>query len=485
MVEFSSPNTNKPLHLGHLRNIFLGDALSNLLPTQGGKVIRATLINDRGIHIAKSMLAYQLYGQNDNPKRARQKGDHFVGEFYLHFEQDLLKEKEKYAQEKSIRIDQLSDQQKDKFDQEFLKNSSWYNQAKELLQKWEAGDKEINNLSKKMNRWAIDGFNQTYRDLGIRFNQIDLESQTYQQGKKIVQEGLEKNLFSRTKDGAIIVDLKNDGLDQKILLRSDGTSVYLTQDLSTAQRRFNQYHLNRLIYVVANEQDYHFRVFFKVVKMLGFDWTDKLHHLSYGLVNLPQGRMKSREGTVVDADDLIQEMTQMAKKKILANEPHLDQRLLLERAQTIALAAIKFHFLKNKASSDMIFNPEESLSFEGDTGPYLEYVSARIQSIIAKANLRLKVYNFELLTHPQEKIVVNLLAEYGEVLEKAAQNLDPTILSRWLLDLAHQFTKFYEQCPVLQAEKELKLARLGLVAAILQVISSGLKILGIEPLKRM
>lgn len=457
LIEFSEPNPNKPMHLGHLRNTLLGDSLANLFKKLGYLVIRVNLINDRGIHIAKSMLAYKIWGEGKTPESEKKKPDYFVGDFYSLFD---IKVKE---------------------------NPTLLDQAQEMLKKWENSDQETWALWQKMNKWAMDGFNQTYQKLGVNFDKWYYESETYKIGREIVKEALDKKLCYQREDGAIEVDLSAYGLDKKVLIRADGTSIYITQDLGLAKLKNKEYKPDSSFYVVGSEQKYHFQVLFKILEIFGFDWVKKCRHLSYGLVFLPEGKMKSREGKVVEADNLIQEVQQIAKGEILKREKDILPNELEERAEKIALASIKFFFLKFTPEEDVHYEPKKEISFEGATGPYLQYTYARIQGIIKKSNKKNDndKIDFSTLGKKEEIEILKLLYNFPEIIKKSAISYNPSYLANFLLELAQKFNTFYHQCPVLQAEEKIVQARLSLITSVAQVFKNGLKILGIETLDHM
>jgi arginyl-tRNA synthetase len=462
MVEYSSPNTNKPLHLGHLRNNTLGLAISNLLELLGYDVIKASLINDRGIHICKSMLAYKLFGENKTPKAENIKSDHFVGKMYVLFDK-INKEKP------GLKLEE---------------------QAQELLKKWESGDKETIDLWKKMNAWAIDGMQETYNLYGTKFDEFFLESEMFASGNKneIIKEGLEKSVFKKEDNNAIVAVLEPE-LPNKVIVRGDGTSLYATNDLMLTQQKFEKFNLDKSIWVVANEQDLYFKQLFKIFEKLKRPWAKNCYHLSYGYVSLTSGRMKSREGTVVDADDLINEVKGIALEEINKRYENLSVEEKEKRALIIALGAIKFFLLKNDARKDMVFNPEESISFEGETGPYLQYTFARAKSILRKAKkekINFEKKNFELLEEDKEKELVMELAKFKNNLEKSFELLTLHPITHNLLGIAEKFNSFYHDIQVLKTkEKELLNARLSLVEATIIVLEKGLEILGIELLDEM
>ena len=445
VIEFLSPNTNKPLHIGHLRNMAIGESVSRILESEGNRVIRTNLYNDRGIQICKSMLAYKKFGNNKKPNK---KPDHFVGDFYVLFNKKVAE------------------------------NQDLEKEAQELLRKWEAKDKETFDLWKKMNSWAIKGIKDTYKKFGIKFDKDYYESKIYEKGKEIIQEGLRKGLFRKREDNAIVVNLGE--LGEKVLLRKDSTSIYITQDLYLAKLKYQDYKFDKSIYVVANEQNYHFKVLFKILKMLNYEFSDRLVHLSYGMVNLPEGRMKSREGKVVDADDLIEEMENLAIKE-LNKRYKLNKNELKRRARKIALSSIKYFLLKTDAVKDITFNPEEAINFEGNSGPYLQYSYARASSILKKAKKKLEIKFVSL--KPQEISLIKKLAEFPEIMKKAATQINPVILANYAFDLCQKFNEFYHSCPVIGSEEES--CRLSLVLAFKIVVKSVLYMLGIEVLERM
>jgi len=461
IVEFPSPNTNKPLHLGHLRNMALGESLSNIIESQGYNTIRVNLNNDRGIHICKSMLAYKKWGKDRTPGSEGKKSDHFVGDYYVRF----------CAEEKK--------------DPEFSK------EAQEMLKRWEEGDPEVRALWKKMNHWAFEGFDKTYREFGLKkFAKVYFESETYKLGKEIVQDGLQKGIFTKKDDGAVAVDLEKEDLGEKVLLRADGTSVYVTQDLYLAQLKHKDFDYDRSVYVVASEQDYHFKVLFTLLKKMKYKFADGCHHFSYGMVNLPEGKMKSREGTVVDADDLILEMEDLAKEEIIKRYDDLEEQQIHDRSRVIGLGALKFYLLMIDAVKDMTFHPEQSISFEGDTGPYVQYTHARACSILRKAETQginpEKSADFTTLSEDQEFALVQALSEFPQRTEEAAGSYRPHFIAQYLLHLSRAFNEFYHSCPCLKEEnKQLANARLLLVDCTRQVIMNGLQLLGIKAPEEM
>ena len=452
MIEFPSPNTNKPLHLGHLRNMSLGESVSRILEHQGNKIIRANLNNDRGVHICKSMYAYEKWGKNKTPESEKIKSDHLIGNYYVMFS--------KAAKE----------------------NPALEEEAQKILQKWELGDKKTIALWKKMNKWAFDGFKETYKLFGIKHDKQYYESEIYGQGKELAQEGLNKKIFIK-KDNAIIADLTDEKLGEKVILRADGTSIYITQDMYLATLKDKEYKLDGSIYVVANEQDYHFQVLFTILKKFGYKFTKNLHHLSYGMVELPEGRMKSREGTVVDADDLILETQKLAKTEIKKRFPKLSEKELNIRSLKIALSAIKFMLLKTDHVKNIIFNPNEAISFEGDTGPYNQYSYARASSILKKSKKKPEIKLTSKILKEKEILLIKKLAEFPEVIENAQRNLSPSIISNYTLELAHIFNEFYHQTKVLDSENEIFL--LALVESFRIVCKKSLYLLGIETVEEM
>jgi len=470
MVEYSSPNTNKPLHLGHMRNDALGESVSRILKKAGAEVYKVNIINNRGVHICKSMIAYKLFHEpkGETPETLHMKGDHFVGQCYVEFDK-YLKEHPEAAQ-----------------------------QAEDMLVQWEKGDPEVRRLWKQMNDWAISGVKETYARTGVSFDKLYYESETYLKGKDEIMKGIEKGIFFKALDGSVRVDVteavgkdKDGGDHEKVLLRKDGTSVYITQDIGTAISRHDDWAFNQLVYVVASEQIYHFKVLFYVLKKLGFTWADKLYHLSYGLVNLPSGRMKSREGTVVDADDLIDQLHADALAEIKEKGREADVGDPDEVAEKVALAALHYYLLQITPIKDMLFNPKESLSFTGDTGPYLQYMGARIASILRKAEESgiqpdSSAAAVALLNSSAEWDLIKSLGEFPAVTAKAAENLDPSGMTSYLYEVSKLFSKFYQQCPILAAENEqLKRARLFLAQCTLTVLKSAMQLVLVPYLDRM
>lgn len=479
MVEFSSPNTNKPLHLGHIRNNLLGDSVSRLLKASGNNVIKTTLVNDRGVHICKSMLAWLKVGNGATPESTGIKGDHLVGDMYVAFNNIYKKE-----------VDDLVAGGMD--DETAKKEAPCLREAHEMLQKWEAGDKEVRDLWARMNGWVLKGFDESYKALGITFDKVYYESQTYLLGKELVQKGLDMGVFVKDPDGSVWCDLTADGLDRKLLIRSDGTSVYITQDLGTAERRFAEYHLDSHVYVVGNEQNYHFQVLKLILKKLGFEWSDNIFHLSYGMVELPEGKMKSREGTVVDADDLLQKMYEEARATSdesgkLADMSEEDKAKLYHM---IGLGALKYFIIKVDPKKTMLFNPKESIDFNGNTGPFIQYTHARIRSILRKAAEK----GIEYSASPLRKVelsakeirLIKLLNTFPAKIAEGAQAYSPAVIANYAYDIAKEFNQYYHDTPILKEENEdvLKM-RLVLIDTLSAVLRKAMGILGIELPERM
>lgn len=478
MVEYSSPNTNKPLHLGHIRNNLLGYSVAEIIKASGKKVYKTQIINDRGIHICKSMLAWQKFGNGQTPETSGLKGDKLVGNFYVEFDKQYKKE-----------ISELIAQ--GKTEDEAKKLAPSILEAQEMLRKWEAGDEQVVALWKTMNQWVYDGFEQTYKNLGVDFDSYYYESNTYLLGKEVVQFGLEKGIFEKDPDGSVWIDLTADGLDRKIVLRSDGTAVYMTQDIGTAIQRVKDFpDVGGMVYTVGNEQDYHFKVLFLILKKLGFDWADSLYHLSYGMVELPSGKMKSREGTVVDADDLMAEMTTTAQT-ISEELGKLDGYNDDEKAklyQVIGLGALKYYMLKVDPKKQMMFNPEESVDFNGNTGPFIQYTYARIQSILRKADFDIEnvVTSSEVEIHEKEKELIKQIQLFPEVIQNAAQNHSPALIANYTYDLVKEFNSFYQQVSILGEEnQDKKVFRVQLSKSVGNTIKNAFQLLGIEVPERM
>jgi arginyl-tRNA synthetase len=475
MVEYSSPNTNKPLHLGHVRNILLGYSVAEILKASGKKAYKTQIINDRGIHICKSMLAWKTYGSGETPKTSGLKGDKLVGNYYVKFDQE-------YKKEVSQLIEAGYSENEAK-----LKAPSLV-KAQEMLRKWEAGDKEVVSLWKMMNEWVYDGFNKTYDSIGVDFDNLYYESNTYLLGKEVIKEGLEKEVFFQKEDGSIWCDLTEDGLDEKIVQRSDGTAVYMTQDIGTAIQRVKDYpDTTGMIYTVGNEQDYHFKVLFLILKKLGYQWADHLYHLSYGMVDLPSGKMKSREGTVVDADDLISDMTKTAKKisEELGKIDDFSEKEKEYLYHTIGLGALKYYILKVDPKKRILFNPEESVDFQGNTGPFIQYTYARIQSILRRVELSIKPSDLKIL-HPKEKELIKQLQLFPETIQQAGAQYSPALIANYTYELVKSFNSFYQNVPILGAdfEKE-KSFRIQLSRAVSDVIKTAFGLLGIDVPERM
>lgn len=478
MLEYSSPNTNKPLHLGHIRNNLLGYSVAEILKTQGHEVVKVNIINDRGIHICKSMLAWQLFGNGETPQSSGLKGDHLVGKYYVEFDKAYKKE-----------IQQLVETGKTK--EEAEKQAPLILKAQEMLLKWEAGDAEVINLWKTMNGWVYEGFDVTYKKLGVDFDKLYYESNTYILGKEVVQQGLQKGVFYKKENGSTCIDLSNDGLDEKVVLRSDRTSVYITQDLGTAIERFKEFpKLSQLIYTVGNEQDYHFKVLFKILEKLGYDWAKECYHLSYGMVELPEGKMKSREGTVVDADDLIDGMVDTAKQTTeeLGKVEGFTQDELQQLYETIGMGALKYFILKVDPTKKMLFNPKESIDFNGHTGPFIQYSHARIKSILRKFDSDINSISLEdnITLHEKEKELIKHLYDFNKILIEAANTYNPAVVANYVYDLTKLFNQFYNECPVLKEENNtIKNFRIKLVESTANVIKNGMYCLGINVPERM
>ncbi len=480
VIEFSSPNTNKPLHLGHLRNNFLGFSVASILNAAGYDVVKVNLVNDRGIHICKSMLAYQKFGLNETPESAGIKGDHLIGNYYVKFDQEYKKQ-----------IESLINQGLSK--EEAAKEAPLIKEAQQMLISWEKGDPEVVELWKKMNGWVYDGFEETYRRMGVAFDKIYHESETYLLGKAVVQEGLEKKLFFTKDDGSVWVDLEDEGLDQKLLLRSDGTSVYMTQDLGTADLKFQDYRCDKSIYVVGNEQDYHFEVLFTILKKLQRTYSNGLYHLSYGMVDLPSGKMKSREGTVVDADDLMDEMVETARRHTeeLGKIEGFDEEQARELYETLALGALKFYLLKVDPKKRMLFNPEESIQFHGYTGPFVQYTYARISAILRKANeMGINYRDVEFKTigqlHESEITVIQLLNGYKTMLRDASDNFSPSQVAQYVFELAKEYNRFYTEVSIFGENLEtLRRFRILFSSQVAKTIESAMGLLGIKVPERM
>ena len=487
MIEYSSPNTNKPLHLGHVRNNLLGNALANIVAANGNKVVKTNIVNDRGIHICKSMLAWQKYGNGETPESSGKKGDHLIGDYYVSFDKHYKAEvKELMAKFQSEGMNEEEAKAKAEAESPLMK------EAREMLVKWEANDPEVRALWKKMNDWVYAGFDETYRMMGVTFDKIYYESNTYLEGKEKVMEGLEKGFFYRKEDGSVWADLTGEGLDHKLLLRADGTSVYMTQDIGTAKLRFADYPIDKMIYVVGNEQNYHFQVLSILLDKLGFEWGKGLVHFSYGMVELPEGKMKSREGTVVDADDLIAEMIDTAKET--SNELGKLDGLTKEEADNIArivgLGALKYFILKVDARKNMTFNPKESIDFNGNTGPFIQYTYARIQSVLRKA----KEAGIEIPAQlpagielsEKEEGLIQMVADFAAIVKQAGEDYSPSIIANYTYDLVKEYNQFYHDFSILREENEaVKVFRLALSENVAKVVRLGMGLLGIEVPDRM
>jgi len=458
VVEFPAPNTNKPLHLGHVRNMLIGESLSRILEFNGYNVFRVNLNNDRGIHICKSMLAYKKWGNAKTPESENKKSDHLVGDFYVFFNKNLKKHPE------------------------------LENEVQDMLRKWEAGDKETVDLWKKMNNWAFKGFNETYKKFGIKHDKVYNESEHYKKAKDVVLDGLKKGIFKKDEDGNVFVELEKYKMPNKILLRADSTSVYMTQDLMLAQLKYKDFKMDRSIFVVGSEQKLHFRQLFKILELIGFKNIDGCYHLAYGMIYLPEGKMKSREGTVIDADNIVEDMISLAKKEIQKRHD-LDKKEIDKRAEQIGMGALIFFILKYDALKDFVFNPKESISFEGETGPYIQYAHARICSILRKSRIKvenlIKDANLSLLKEKEETELIKLLGKFPELVENAASSYRPSLISRYLLDLSQGFNEFYHIHQILKEKEEVKNTRILLIYCIRQVLKNGLNLLGIEAPEKM
>ncbi len=476
MVEYSSPNTNKPLHLGHVRNNLLGYSVAEILKATGYEVIKANLVNDRGIHICKSMLAWEKYGNGETPESSGLKGDHLVGKYYVLFDKEYKKQ-----------IETLKDQ--GETEEQAKKNAPLIREAQEMLQKWEQGDPQVISLWMDMNSWVYTGFEETYKKLGVNFDQYYYESNTYLLGKSLIDEGLEKGVFFKKEDGSVWIDLTAEGLDEKLVLRADGTSVYITQDLGTAQLKYDEYHTDKAINVVGNEQDYHFKVLYLILKKLGRSWAEGLYHLSYGMVDLPSGKMKSREGTVVDADDLIAEMEATAKEQtdILGKATDFPEAEKQNLYHIIGMGALKYFLLKVEPKKRLLFDPNESVDFQGHTGPFIQYTYARIRSVLNKGAFNPDTVFTPIKTvSPVEKDLIIHLEQYPAFLTEAANAYSPAVIANYVYELARLYNKFYHEETILKAEDEaVKQFRLQLSAATADKISKSMHLLGIEVPERM
>lgn len=479
MIEYSSPNTNKPLHLGHVRNNLLGNALANIVMANGNKVVKTNIVNDRGIHICKSMLAWQKYGKGETPESSGKKGDHLVGDYYVAFDKHYKAE-----------VAELMEKGMSKEEAEAA--SPLMNEAREMLVKWEAGDPKVRALWQMMNNWVYAGFDETYRKMGVGFDKIYYESNTYLEGKEKVMEGLEKGFFFKKEDGSVWADLTAEGLDHKLLLRGDGTSVYMTQDIGTAKLRFADYPIDKMIYVVGNEQNYHFQVLSILLDKLGFEWGKSLVHFSYGMVELPEGKMKSREGTVVDADDLMAEMIATAKEtsQELGKLDGLTQEEADDIARIVGLGALKYFILKVDARKNMTFNPKESIDFNGNTGPFIQYTYARIRSVLRKAAeagiVIPEVLPANIELSEKEEGLIQMVADFAAVVRQAGEDYSPSGIANYVYDLVKEYNQFYHDFSILREENEdVKLFRIALSANIAKVVRLGMGLLGIEVPDRM
>ncbi|MDU0242715.1 arginine--tRNA ligase [Phocaeicola vulgatus] len=487
MIEYSSPNTNKPLHLGHVRNNLLGNALANVMAANGNKVVKTNIVNDRGIHICKSMLAWLKYGNGETPESSGKKGDHLIGDYYVAFDKHYKAEvKELTAQYQAEGLNEEEAKAKAEA------NSPLMLEAREMLRKWEANDPEIRALWKKMNDWVYAGFDETYKMMGVSFDKIYYESNTYLEGKEKVMEGLEKGFFYRKEDNSVWADLTAEGLDHKLLLRGDGTSVYMTQDIGTAKLRFQDYPINKMIYVVGNEQNYHFQVLSILLDKLGFEWGKGLVHFSYGMVELPEGKMKSREGTVVDADDLMEAMIETAKETSaeLGKLDGLTQEEADNIARIVGLGALKYFILKVDARKNMTFNPKESIDFNGNTGPFIQYTYARIQSVLRKAAeagiVIPEIIPAGLELSAKEEGLIQMLADFKSVVKQAGSDYNPSIIANYVYDLVKEYNQFYHDFSILREENEaLKVFRLALSANVGKIVKTAMGLLGIEVPERM
>jgi arginyl-tRNA synthetase len=483
VIEYSSPNTNKPLHLGHIRNNLLGWSIAEILKANGKNVVKVNLVNDRGIHICKTMLAWMKMGNNETPEARRQKGDKFVGEYYVKFEKAFKGEVEELKKQGFS-------------EEEATKKAPLIIEAQDLLIKWEEGDKEVRSLWEMMNNWVYAGFDETYRRLGIEFDKIYYESETYLLGKDIIKEGLKEGVLYQKEDGSVWADLSDEGLDEKLLLRADETSVYITQDIGTAQLRYDKYHPEKLLYVVGNEQNYHFDVLKHVLKKLGRKWAEDIIHINYGMVELPSGKMKSREGTVVDADDLMDEMLETARNMTmeLGKIKDIEGEEAKELFRIVSLGALKYFILKVDPKKNMLFNPEESVDFNGNTGPFIQYTYARIQSLLRKAREKRKgegekrrggeLETLEL--KPKEKDIIKLLYSFPSIVKEAGDNYSPALIANYIYELAREYNQFYQELPVLREPDQNK-ANLRLVMSEFtgKVIKSAMGLLGIEVPEKM
>ena len=483
MIEYSSPNTNKPLHLGHVRNNLLGWSLAQIMEANGNRVVKTNIVNDRGIHICKSMLAWLKYGNGETPESSGKKGDHLIGDYYVLFDKHYREEQSQLqAQlvEAGMAPDEAAKRAKDE--------APLIKEAHEMLVKWEQGDPEVRALWEKMNNWVYAGFDETYKKMGVSFDKIYYESQTYLKGKAKVEEGLAKGLFERHDDGSVWADLTNEGLDQKLLLRSDGTSVYMTQDIGTAEMRFKDYPIDKMIYVVGNEQNYHFQVLSILLDRLGFKWGKELVHFSYGMVELPNGKMKSREGTVVDADDLMELMVEDAYRTSmeLGKFDDMTEEERREIARIVGMGALKYFILKVDARKNMLFNPEESIDFNGNTGPFIQYTYARIRSILRKAENNVQCSTFNVQLNDKEVELIQKMSEFGAAVEQAGKDYSPSGIANYCYELTKVFNQFYHDYSILnEPDAEKRAVRLMLAKNVAKIIKSAMSLLGIEVPERM
>lgn len=480
MVEFSCPNTNKPLHLGHMRNDSIGQAISEILKANGAEVKKVNLINNRGIHICKSMWAYKEFGNGETPESTGEKGDHFVGRYYVRFaeyEKSLI---DKYLEGAT----DITEKEREEFVEKAKAEANI--EPQKMLVKWEEGDEETISLWNLMNGWTLSGLGESYRNMGISFDKYYYESETYKNGKSEIEKGLESGAFYKAEDGSVRIDLKAINLDNKVLLRKDGTSIYITQDLGTAVERHKDYPFDRLIYVVASEQQYHFKVLFYCLKQLGYEWANELYHLSYGMVNLPSGRMKSREGTVVDADDLLKELSDIARQEIISKEREALVGDVDETSLKIALSAINYYLLQVSPTKDMIFNPEESIAFTGNTGPYLQYMGARISSMMRKYEEEDAAFDPTVLNDADEIALIKLIVAFPELVKKAAEGYDPSLICNFLYEISKTFSHYYHENQIIKADdKIIRKARVRLSRAVLQVLKNAFSLVGIPFLESM
>ncbi|MCH5227998.1 MAG: arginine--tRNA ligase [Muribaculaceae bacterium] len=473
MVEYSSPNTNKPLHLGHVRNNLLGYSLAQILKANGNKVVKTNIVNDRGIHICKSMLAWQKWGEGVTPQSSGKKGDHLIGDFYVEFDKHYKDEL------KQLMADGMTQEEAEAA-------STLMSEAREMLRKWEAGDPEVRELWQTMNGWVYEGFDQTYKRLGVDFDKIYYESDTYLEGKDLVLGGIESGIMYRKEDGSVWADLTPDGLDHKLLLRSDGTSVYMTQDIGTAKLRYQDYPIDKMVYVVGNEQNYHFQVLSLILDKLGFAWGKDLVHFSYGMVELPEGKMKSREGTVVDADDLIDKMIGSAKEASAERFADMPEEEAEEVARMVGLGALKYFLLKVDPKKNMLFNPKESIDFNGNTGPFLQYTYARIQSVIRRAEELPEEVPGDVKPNEKESALIQKLADFPNVVKEAGDNYSPALIANYCYDLAKEYNQFYHDYSILKEEDpKVKVLRLVLSREVGKVLKRAAGLLGIEMPERM